>query len=174
MIQQLRSLSNRDALTGLYNRRKFNESFNIEKERTERTGTPLSTVLIDLDHFKKINDELGHNVGDDVLRNVGTFLKHHCRPYDIAARWGGEEFMVLLPRTTEIQAIKIAERIRLELSGLLITTAQVKITASFGISQYYHEDSLETFTERADNALYHAKSRGRNRTVAWSSLPPIE
>lgn len=174
LIKQLRNLSNVDALTGLSNRRSFTESYHMEEARVTRTGKALSILLIDLDHFKSINDDFGHNIGDDVLRSTGTHLQLHARPYDVPARWGGEEFILLLPRTDEGQAFAIAERIRKNFSTLPTPSSDLKVTASIGISQYYTGDTLETLTERADRALYQAKEDGRNRCVAWSSLKPIE
>ncbi len=174
LITQLRSLSNVDTLTGLNNRRSFTESYHTESSRVERTGKSLSILLIDLDHFKSINDDYGHNIGDDVLRATGTHLQLHARPYDTPARWGGEEFIILLPRTDEVQALAIAERIRKNFSKLPTPSPDLKVTASFGISQYYAGDTLENLTERADRALYQAKEDGRNRCVTWSSLKPIE
>ena len=174
LVQQLRDLSNIDSLTGLNNRRNFTNCYLGEKARIERSGHPMSILLIDLDFFKRINDELGHNAGDNVLRVVGTYLKDHSRPYDVPARWGGEEFAVLLPRTDEQQALAIAERLRKDLPSMLTSTIAIEVTASIGISQHYTNDTLETFTERADKALYQAKNKGRNRCAVWSSLTPIE
>lgn len=174
LIDQLYRLSNIDALTGLNNRRSFIESYHKESARVERTERELSILLIDLDHFKRINDDYGHNVGDEILRATGNHLKSHARVYDLPARWGGEEFVLLLPQTDESQALSIAERIRKTFSVLPTPVSDLSVTASIGVTQFYSGDTLENFTERADRALYQAKEDGRNRSVVWSSLKPIE
>ncbi len=172
MIQELKVISTTDPLTKLSNRRKFTQVYNDEMARIDRREESLSLLLLDLDHFKKVNDTYGHKVGDEVLQATGKYLQTHCRPYDTAARWGGEEFIILLPNTSEPDALDIADRIRNDFySGVKLST-EVKLTVSIGVCQYQKGDSLETFTERADKALYEAKNSGRNRAVASSALPP--
>lgn len=174
LIEELHNLSNIDALTGLNNRRFFTQSYLTENARAERMKEPLAILLMDIDHFKLINDNHGHIVGDEVLKATGQFLQSQSRPYDIPARWGGEEFVILLPKTDETQANILAERIRKDFTDNIKSLFNMNITISIGISQYYIDDSIETFTERADKALYQAKDNGRNRCVTWSSLKPIE
>ena len=174
LIRELRHLSTVDPLTGLSNRRNFTLNFEKERAKVRRLQEQLSLIMLDLDHFKKVNDTYGHNTGDHVLREVARFLSVQSRPYDSIARWGGEEFVVLLPKTSEGAACDIAERIRVGVAGELSSKVGFPLTVSLGITEYYTDDTLETFTERADMALYQAKESGRNRSVAWSSLEPVD
>lgn len=170
LIEELRHLSSIDTLTGLNNRRSFTKAFTSEVTRVERNKEPLSLLLIDLDHFKQINDVHGHKVGDEVLTATGRYLRSHARPYDVLARWGGEEFIMLLAKTNEDEADRIAERIREGMQDGLDQASPVSVSASIGVSQYQVGDSLEGLAERADKALYHAKKTGRNKCVRWSLL----
>lgn len=169
LIGELRTLSNVDPLTGLSNRRSFTETYLKEAARCERESKPLSILLIDLDYFKKINDVHGHKVGDEVLSEMGRYLRIHSRPYDLPARWGGEEFIMMLPETNEDEAYGIADRIRLGLASGLDLSVSLSPTTSIGVSQYIGGDCLESLGEKADKALYKAKSDGRNRCVTWSA-----
>ena len=121
--------------------------------------------MFDIDHFKRINDTYGHDIGDDVLVNLSELVKTCIRETDIFARWGGEEFMLLLPHTTMLNASKLAERIRAIIEKNNFPTVGT-ITSSFGVTQYVNTDTAETFTKRVDRALYKAKETGRNRVIA--------
>ena len=147
-----------DTLTRLPNRRAFELALTRELSRAERYGTPFSLVLVDLDRFKQINDTLGHDHGDEVLRRVARFLVEGVRREDVVARWGGEEFALLLPSTRASDALRLAERLRQALEDL-----DLGVTASFGVAEYLPGESEEALFRRADQALYRAKERGRNR-----------
>ena len=169
LIQELKMSSLADPLTGLSNRRNFIDIFSLEISRVERSENPTSILFIDIDHFKKINDDYGHDMGDRILQNTAEQLKSSCRIYDTPARWGGEEFILLLPTTTEAEAVTIAERIRLSIAEDA-TSDIPHVHVSIGVSQYQKGETLTSCINRADQAMYHAKSTGRNRVVAWSSM----
>ena len=171
LIEELRLLSIIDPLTGLSNRRHFSRLFEDELARSKRRQAPLSLLFLDLDRFKQINDTLGHRVGDDVLRSTGYHLRTSCRPYDKPARWGGEEFLILLPETDECEAGVLAERLRQAFAADRESATPARVTVSIGVAEYRQGDTLESFVDRADQALYQAKEYGRNRVVRWSSLP---
>ncbi|HTG00838.1 MAG TPA: GGDEF domain-containing protein [Nitrospirota bacterium] len=155
-----------DKLTQIYNRRKIEEIIQAEIERARRYNTPLSVIMIDLDDFKMINDTYGHHVGDNILRTVAGILKTNIRTTDAAGRWGGEEFMIVVPATTLDNTRGLAEKIR-----HIIATHRYDhsctITISMGISQMFRGDSFDSFINRADDALYRAKNRGKNRVEAY-------
>lgn len=154
-----------DVITGLFNRRAYYEICDMEYQRLLRYQRTLSVVMFDVDHFKKINDSYGHDIGDAVLKSVATIVEETIREYDYAFRMGGDEFLLLLPETDEKQALLLAERIRNKIeTHKLEKNTKILITASFGIAQYTSKDrSIENITRRADEALYQAKSAGRNR-----------
>jgi len=172
VIEKLRDLSSHDPLTGLKNRRHFAHNFHDECARSLRNNEPLTLLFMDIDHFKKINDSHGHYIGDVVLKEISAFLLDNCRPYDTAVRWGGEEFIILLPGTDEKHASVIAERIRVGIASGSCFSVSFQITISIGLAQYKDNDTLEVLIDRADQALYHAKQTGRNRVVKWSDLAP--
>jgi len=164
----------RDPLTGLYNRRYLEDFLLKQIHQAERTKSPLSVLMLDLDHFKKINDTYGHDAGDAALKELGKVLQDDIRVGDIAARYGGEEFLVVF-YSTDAETIKTrAESIRHEISRLQIKYgAQVvgPITASIGISVFpTHGRTPEELIESADKALYFAKANGRNQVVLFSDL----
>lgn len=159
---ELEHLATTDPLTSIFNRRKFNEVLSYELRRDQRYPSGLSFILCDLDNFKVINDIYGHNTGDDVLKLFTELLKKSIRGTDTLARWGGEEFVLLLPETGFETAVQIAEKIRRETE--MTTFANVgKLTVSFGITQFLEGDTEDTLFIRADEALYKAKNSGRNR-----------
>jgi two-component system cell cycle response regulator len=170
--QRLETLSITDALTGLYNRRYFDSLLLNEVKRTLRYKSPLAVLMIDLDHFKSVNDNYGHQMGDQVLRNVGGIVAAGIRTTDSAARYGGEELVVVLTQTGLPGAIEAAERLRSQIEAAVHTVAGVSIksTASMGLATFDGNgealDCAELIT-RADQALYRAKSGGRNRVVLW-------
>ena len=153
-----------DGLTGLANRRAANEALHAEAARAERLETPLSVVLADLDGFKDVNDEHGHAVGDAVLRVFAEVLRETLRESDVAGRWGGEEFLVLLPGADEDGAAQLAERVRARLAERSIPgLPALHVTASFGVAEYVGETNAEQLLAAADGALYRAKRAGKDR-----------
>jgi len=154
-----------DLLTGLFNRRAFDDLMHRELSLRDRHGHTLSMVMIDLDHFKSVNDTYGHHIGDAVLRDLADILRDVCRSSDLPCRWGGEEFACLLPQTDLENALKVAERLRAAVEGHSFPEVG-KVTASIGISQAGPEEDEESFCRRADEALYKAKKHGRNRVEA--------
>ena len=155
-----------DGLTGLANRRAAADALHAEAARAERLQTPLAVVLADLDGFKDVNDEYGHAVGDEVLRVFADVLRQTVRESDVAGRWGGEEFLLLLPGADEEGAVQLAERIRVGLGDRSIPGAPgLRVTASFGVAEYTGELNSEELVVAADSALYRAKRAGKDRVV---------
>ncbi len=150
-----------DNLTGIYNRNKFDELCSAEINRVRRYGTPCSLVILDIDHFKRFNDTYGHLVGDKVLRTLAETITRNIRNTDIFARWGGEEFVLLLPETPLASACKLVEKLRLQVAHIVMEECD-GITASFGVTQLHREDTIKRAIARADQALYEAKAAGRN------------
>ncbi len=161
--ERLLALATTDALTGLANRRVFHERLDAECARADRAGTPLALVLIDLDHFKRVNDTHGHQVGDEVLREVGRRLRARSRREDVAARFGGEELAWLLPGADLAAAHEAAERLRHDIRDTPFGVAGVR-TASLGVAEYGH-DGPGGLVRRADLGLYRAKAAGRDATA---------
>jgi diguanylate cyclase (GGDEF)-like protein len=170
MVEQLEEMSIHDPLTGLKNRRYFAHIFHDECARSLRRQEALTLLFLDLDHFKRVNDNHGHHFGDIALQETGRFLKQQCRPYDTVVRWGGEEFIILLRATDESTAINFSERIRIGIQTELNPDLPFSMTISIGLAQYQDNDTLEDLTDRADKALYHAKQSGRNKVIPWSML----
>ena len=166
---RLEQLAQTDPLTQLLNRRALTERITAEMERALRYDSTLALLMIDLDHFKKVNDTYGHLVGDDVLRDVGQLLSDTIRGSDIVARYGGEEFLVLLPETDDDGSEKFANRIREAVEEHLFARESLaeplRLTASIGVAVYpaARIESVEDLFARADAALYRAKADGRNR-----------
>jgi diguanylate cyclase (GGDEF)-like protein len=153
-----------DGLTGLANRRAASDALHAEAARAERLETPLAVVLADLDEFKEVNDVHGHAVGDEVLRVVAQVLRETLRESDVAGRWGGEEFLLLLPGADEEGAAQLAERVRVALAARSIPNVPgLRVTASFGVAEYAGETNTEELLEAADGALYRAKRAGKDR-----------
>jgi len=163
--QQLREMANHDFLTGLLNRREAYRQVAEEMGRSARTGRPLAFILFDIDHFKRLNDTYGHNAGDMVLKQLASKLMSALRDYDIACRYGGEEFLVVTPETDQEQAVKLAERLRTIISAANFSTdtEDVAVTVSVGVGMLQHADTIESAILKADVALYQAKEGGRNR-----------
>ena len=159
-------LAQKDELTGLKNRRAFFEQGTRIIEQSKRFRHPISVIMMDIDHFKMINDDYGHSIGDKVLRAVAEPLQRVVREIDIVARMGGEEFAFILPETGLEEASNLAERLRSEIEDLVVTNDghQIKITASFGVAACKDGDgNIEVLLTDADNALYVAKKNGRNQ-----------
>jgi len=174
IINQMRTierLSMIDQLTNIPNRRSFDDRLNMEWKQAVREQTPISLLIMDLDKFKDLNDTYGHQQGDVVLQTVaGIFPQSFKRPGDFAARWGGEEFVILLPNTSLEGATEVAEKIRADVGTTpFITTdgAEIRVTISVGVNSLIPEkgDSIDAFISNADKALYSAKESGRNRVV---------
>lgn len=170
----LSEISARDALTGLYNRWYVMEKIESEMNRSIRHGSPVSLIMLDIDHFKRVNDSFGHSAGDRVLRSVGQVLRDSCRVYDVAGRYGGEEFCIVLPETKVGSTTVVAERIRerLATSRFEVGVDSVVVTASIGIAGVDSAEvegalSSSMLIDRADQALYSAKHHGRNRVEMW-------
>jgi len=163
---ELQLLARQDALTGLANRRAFDEALQHEYQRAQRSASTLCLALIDIDHFKQVNDQLSHAVGDEVLKRVAGVLKQQSRTVDMLARWGGEEFVILLPDTSLEDAAEVCERLRqkIEKLDLHALSAQLKLTISIGLTTN-HKLALPQLLISADKALYQAKRLGRNRLV---------
>jgi len=159
---QLEDLAVRDELTKLYNRRKLNEMLEHEIGLAHRHGAPLSMIIFDLDHFKRVNDTCGHQMGDAVLRETAAEAARQIRGTDTLARWGGEEFCLVLPHTALTAAVSVAEKVRRALDGAPLPCSQ-RITASFGAAELRPDETPEQLAGRADAALYRAKENGRNR-----------
>lgn len=151
-----------DSLTGAYNRNMLNVALPSEIERARRYGTPLAMILLDIDHFKQINDQYGHQVGDRTLVWVTERIATQLRDSDVLFRWGGEEFMVLAPNIDLASAGRVADRMRREIEQAPFEPAG-RITCSFGCSEFRNDDTRDGFIQRADRALYLAKTNGRNR-----------
>lgn len=169
----LKEQAQTDALTGLYNYRFFADALPREMERAQRSFQPVSLIMIDIDYFKKLNDQCGHEVGNQVLIHVSKIIKQTIRKLDIACRFGGEEFVVILPNTDLRHSIVVAKRIRetIECSALNLPGYSINVTASLGVDEYrpHNCDSMEAFIERVDVRLYEAKNAGRN-TVKYPDV----
>ena len=157
-----------DALTNLANRREGTDRLAREFARFQRSSTPFSVILADIDHFKTINDTLGHGVGDQVIQTVAKRLTSGCRTMDSVIRWGGEEFLVVLPGTTESDAVTTAQRIRQQIVEQPVTAdgRPLEVTCSFGVAEIRPDDAIQILLQRADERLYHAKTTGRNRIIS--------
>ncbi len=165
---ELEAISLTDSLTSLPNRRAFNQRINIEWQRTLRYATPLTIMMLDVDHFKRFNDDFGHQTGDDVLIQVAQLLANAVRTTDFASRYGGEEFIVILPNSTLEEAMPIAQRICNEIAQY--AWPQRQVTVSIGVATYHGQEEIQDLIAQADMALYQAKAEGRNRVVRAESL----
>lgn len=163
-----------DGLTGVFNRRYLDTRLQEELERSRRHGNPLSIMMLDIDHFKEINDTHGHICGDYTLRKISELLLELIRTSDILGRYGGEEFCCILPETSFEQALVLAERCRTQVaaSQFSCTDHQSRVTVSIGVTDLHRDDTLDSIIKRADDALYQAKRTGRNRVC--SSPVPVE
>ncbi|MEO7112018.1 MAG: diguanylate cyclase [Polyangiaceae bacterium] len=170
LVEESERLATTDGLTGLMNRRAFGAAMSNEVSRSTRHGYPLAVMMLDVDHFKQINDKRGHASGDRVLAKLGALLVEHLRKGDIAARWGGEEFVVALTSTDRESAPIAAERLRVAIEELIVTDGggeRISITASLGVAAWRESDTVESVVDNADRAMYASKAAGRNRvTVA--------
>jgi diguanylate cyclase (GGDEF)-like protein len=168
----LRSLMVRDSLTGLYNHTTTKERLEVEIIRAQRDKRPLALALLDLDHFKQVNDTYGHPTGDWVLKSLARLLQQRLRRNDIIGRYGGEEFAVVLPDTDGRAAVKVLDEIRAGLSQIRQRSGEHEFTVTFsgGVASFPHYPEAIQLTNAADQALYAAKHAGRNRVVLAGSL----
>ena len=171
----LQELASTDPLTGLLNRRAVGMYINTEVRRSQRYKRPFSVILFDIDHFKQVNDRLGHGAGDQVLAGLSRLCQANLRSTDLAARWGGEEFLVVLPETALSDALILAERLRasVEEGKFPTESGPVHITISLGLAQLSEAESWESLCERADQGLYAAKRNGRNQCQLMSASPGL-
>lgn len=165
--------ANYDPLTRIFNRRRFIELLDIGMKKALSHNQGLCIVFFDIDHFKKINDTYGHNIGDEVLKGLTSLVSSTIRSTDIFARWGGEEFLVLIESTTIEQATSMADKLRKIIMEHEFPEVK-KVTCSFGVTAYHHDDTGEIFISRADAALYRAKESGRNRVVGMKKKVTCE
>ena len=169
--EELQRLATRDALTGSLNRRAFHEQLATLFAMSRRQRQPLSAIMLDIDHFKSVNDQYGHARGDDVLRGVAQALRSSVRGADVVCRYGGEEFCILMPSTDLDGAFQLAEKLRKAVNGTKI--AEVNVTVSCGVScTSVGALSSQTLIAEADEALYNSKHAGRNRTTRFDRLDP--
>lgn len=174
-LAHARETAKTDALTGLLNRRAFDQKLNEYIENHKQSNAELCLLILDIDHFKRINDTFGHQTGDNVLRYTANLMKQYITGYQCAARYGGEEMAIIMPNTSLNKALEIAENIRaslaqhpLKLKGSKKSIG--KITISIGVSSFKANDSLESLVERADQAMYRAKVNGRNQIMAEDTI----
>jgi two-component system cell cycle response regulator len=168
LVEETQRAATTDPLTGIMNRRALLAALDVEQARSERHGYPMSLLLLDVDHFKLINDERGHATGDQVLAALGQLLTRQARKTDIVGRWGGEEFVVVLSGAPESGARIAAERIRSAVERMSVSDVKrqrVPVTVSIGIACLEVNDNAEVLIDRADRAMYQAKASGRNRVV---------
>lgn len=170
-LAQAREIAKTDALTGLFNRRAFDQKLNEYFETHKQNNFELCLLILDLDHFKQVNDMFGHQAGDSVLRYTANLIKEHIAGHHFAARYGGEEMAVIMPDTSFNKAMEIAEEIRSSLARYPLKRKDNKksigkVTLSIGVSGFKINDSIESLIERADKAMYRAKSNGRNQIMA--------
>ena len=174
-FSSVRNMATYDTLTSLYNRRYFDERLNLEAQKAFRSGTPLSLIMVDIDHFKKVNDTFGHTEGDKALREISYLLRTSVRKKDVVARYGGEEFVLILPEAGVEESLAIAERIRrtIEKTIFEVGAVQLKLTVSLGISHFPDDrpGSKEELVRMADLALYDAKRGGRNQVCNFQGEP---
>ena len=155
-----------DKLTGLFNRNRFDEIYTKEIKRTKRYNNELSIIIFDIDDFKMVNDTYGHQIGDEVLKEIAKITLNGVREQDINVRWGGEEFLILLPQTNLTGAVTVASKIKSAIKEHIFTDKSLKITASFGVSQLLEEDDEISLISRSDKLLYEAKKTGKDKVIA--------
>jgi len=168
LFQEVQSLALTDPLTGLHNRRNLFEVGRLEFARSQRMNRPICCMMLDLDHFKTVNDTYGHQAGDKVLQEFARICKASVREIDLVGRYGGEELIILLPETTLEATQQVAQRLRNSIAStpVLIDQRQIQVTVSIGLSRMdENTPNLETLIARADQAMYLAKHHGRNRVA---------
>lgn len=178
-VSRLQSQASTDPLTGLFNYRYFEQALRNEMQRSDRTGLPTALVMVDLDLFKQVNDRWGHEGGNRALQLAANVFRQELRVVDIVCRYGGEEFVLILPQTSLPMAVKVAQRVRatLQQSPVEFADSCFNITASLGVALYQAHDnqSFEAFVDHADQYLYQAKQNGRNQVchADFASVRPL-
>ena len=169
-IEQLNIAAMTDPLTGLHNRRYMTQAIEQEKLRFKRTERPFALIIADIDHFKVVNDTYGHECGDEVLKQVSRTILGLLREQDHVARWGGEEFLVMLPETGLKGAESVADKLRMAVAETVAKGPDggVKVTMTFGVAEFSNRVSVDEIIKNADNALYQGKETGRNKVVVYS------
>ncbi|MGA9755690.1 MAG: GGDEF domain-containing protein [Desulfobaccales bacterium] len=177
-FNRLRGVHNRiialmctDPLTGIANRRIFLESLEHAISFAQRHQAPVCIIMADLDGFKSVNDTFGHNAGDQVLQAVATLLMENSRQEDLIARWGGDEFIMMLPGTSGKEATVFGERLLHRLEEITFPDSIIRVTASFGVSAYQPGDTIDSFIKRVDQALYEVKKLGKNQFIIREDKP---
>jgi diguanylate cyclase (GGDEF)-like protein len=165
LIKKIENLANKDSLTALLNRRAMRTESKKQLNTANRYTQNLSLLLLDIDLFKNVNDTYGHHIGDITIKEISKILSKNIRETDLASRYGGEEFLIMLSNTDNKSAFSLAERIRKEISVLKIKNTDLKVSVSIGCTQYIKDEELDAFINRADLLLYKAKNEGRNRTI---------
>lgn len=167
-MEEIKRLSVTDALTGLYNRRKFIEELEKEVNRSSRYKTPFGIIMFDIDHFKHVNDTYGHDVGDSVLKELSSLVKNRLRSVDVLTRWGGEEFIILVTAVNQEETMNLAEDIRKNIEDYDFKYVP-RVTCSFGVVVSENKDIQDTkdITKNVDIALYQAKEAGRNVVIMY-------
>lgn len=163
-LKELQNISNTDYLTGICNRRHFDELIHLEVTRSNRYNTKLSLIMLDIDHFKQVNDLFGHSIGDRALIELVNIIKNQKRETDIFARWGGEEFCLLIPNIDSRKAECLAEKYRNMVENHTFPEVG-KLTISLGVTEYLRGEPIDSMLKKADKALYYAKNSGRNSVV---------
>lgn len=171
-LERMQKMATHDSLTDLYNRRALYDIADNELARARRENKPVSLAMIDIDHFKRVNDEYGHNIGDQALRMVARVIADNIRTYDTAGRWGGEEFLLVLPGANKDISMQIAERVRVGVESANIQLPggkQLRLQSSIGVSTSLPEElpNFDLLVRQADEALYDAKDEGRNRVCIY-------
>jgi len=164
-LEELKNLTIRDDLTGLFNSRQFYSHISQEVDRSNRYFRPLSLILMDIDNFKLLNDTYGHLFGDKILSGMGDIIKSAIRMQDTAYRYAGDEFTIILPETELEMAIAVAERVRQAIENetqVLSDPRPLKVTVSIGVVEYLTDEEIKSFVHRADSAMYASKKKGRN------------
>jgi len=171
--QHLSHLATEDPLTRLLNRRGLEDALHVSLAQASRKGLHTSAIMVDIDHFKKVNDSFGHEVGDHVIRQVADYLQRMTRASDVVARTGGEEYLLILPDTSLDAARSLAERIRVAVGErpLLVDNQRIPITISLGVASVMAEVNLDELAQEADRAMYLAKRGGRNRVASVENKP---
>jgi diguanylate cyclase (GGDEF)-like protein len=173
-LERNEQLARQDTLTELPNRRHATEMMEYEERRSRREKVPPAICMLDIDHFKQINDNFGHAAGDKVLRLLAKQALTALRSPDILARWGGEEFVLIMPETTVSEAIQVVERLRVLLAGTWVWKdhPELRVTFSAGVAALQNSETIQDTVARADEAMYLAKQQGRNRTIEASLEAP--
>jgi diguanylate cyclase (GGDEF)-like protein len=167
-LEKIQRIATRDELTGTANRRFMQEQMRLEFQRSSRSGAPVMLAILDIDYFKRVNDTYGHQAGDRSLQVFAQVVQNSLRSSDLLARWGGEEFLVMLPDTDFTFGMACLERLRAQVAETTVAFGSVEIqfTVSIGVTQFHEGDSIESTVDRADFALYAAKAQGRNKVVS--------